>query len=483
MEFIPQPGRQEQFLSSPADIVIYGGAAGGGKTWGLLLEAMRYRDVPAFTCSIFRRSYPEITNLGGLWDESEKIYKLAGGQSTKGELLWTFRSGDGPPAQIEFNHLQNDDALSKYDGAQLALICFDQLEHFTEKMFWYLFIRNRSLCGVQPYIRATCNPDPDSFLVNGPSGWGSGLISWWIDEDGYANLDRAGVIRWFVRVNETLYWGASREELLERFPGKFPKSITFIPATVYDNAILLANNPEYLANLEALPLVERERFLGDKKRGGNWKIKAEAGKVFNREWFEIVPDAPGGGIEGDGWDIAATLKSLSNDDPDYTSRVRMRKVRGSYYVLGMFMERYAAGEIDNLMLTTSQQDRAQARAAGVTRFIVRWEIEPGSAGQRVNNSTIRLLAGFEAAGVPITGDKVTRAKPMAAQAVIGNIKLVAGPWNDAFLSIFHSFPDGKHDDPIDAASVIFNALAEMPETQVTNAGEQTRQAIREVFNS
>lgn len=476
--FEPQPGPQTAFLSSPADIVIYGGAAGGGKTWALLLEAMRYTDVAGFTATIFRRSYPEITNLGGLWDESEKVY-AGSGTPVKGELLWRWPSG----AQLEFNHMQNDAALVKYDGAQFAFMGFDQLEHFSARQFWYMFTRNRSMCGVVPYIRATCNPDPDSFLVSGESGWGSGLISWWIKEDGYPDPARAGVIRYFLRRGEVLHWGDTREELIERFPGSQPKSITFIPATVYDNKKLLEVNPEYLANLEALPLVERERFLG-----GNWKIKAAAGKVFNRDWFKIIePSAvPGGGVEGDGYDFAATVKKVESDDPDYSCRVKMRKVNGKFYVLDMQMERIAAGEIDQWVLQTTTRDRQIARSQGVTRFIVRWENEPGSAGLRVTNAMIRLLSGFEAAGVPITGDKLTRAKPLAAQVGAGNVYLVAGPWNDQFLALFHSFPEARHDDPIDAASVIFNVLADLPEDQQpANSAEAIakRQAARAVFQS
>ena len=65
----PQSGSQEMFLSSPADIVIYGGAAGGGKTYGLLLSALRYKNVPGFGCTIFRRNYNQIFSEGGLWDE------------------------------------------------------------------------------------------------------------------------------------------------------------------------------------------------------------------------------------------------------------------------------------------------------------------------------------------------------------------------------------------------------------------------------
>ncbi len=480
-EIRAQPGRQTQFLSSPADIVIYGGAAGGGKTYGLLLEGRRYSDVKGMTGTIFRRSYPEITNPGGLWPVSYEVYGT-GATPHEGELSWTWPSG----AVLEFNHMQNDKALLKYDGAQLGFIGFDQLEHFTARQFWYMFIRNRSTCGVVPYIRGTCNPDPDSFLVNGPSGWGSGLISWWIDDDGWADLDRAGVIRWFVRRNESLRWGDTKEELLKLYPGSRPKSITFIPATVYDNQVLLDTNPDYLGNLEALPYVDRLRFLGDREKGGNWKVRPEAGKVFNRAWFPIVqPDeVPAGGIEGDGFDFAATLKEQSGDDPDFTSRVRMKKVGGVYYVLDMWMERYSAGEIDSIVRSTVQQDAASAKATGSRRFIVRWEIEKGSAGLIFTAQMIRNLNGYEAAGAPITGDKLVRAKPMAAQAGVGNVKLVAGPWNSQFLAVYHAFPDVQHDDPIDAGSVIFNALAEMPEQQPRgNQASEQRQAVRAAFQS
>jgi predicted phage terminase large subunit-like protein len=210
--------------------------------------------------------------------------------------------------------------------------------------------------------------------------------------------------------------------------------------------------------------------------------------VFNRDWFKLVQpaDVPGGGVEGIGFDFAATVKQMAGDDPDYSARVKMRKVNGRFYVLDMEMDRIAAGEIDQWVLTTAQRDRTIARGQGVNRFVVRWENEPGSAGLRVTNTMVRLLAGFECAGMPITGDKLTRAKPFAAQVGAGNVYLVVGPWNDQFLALFHSFPEAKHDDPIDAGSVIFNVLADLPEDQAPKADEAARaerQAARSVFTS
>ena len=68
----PQKGPQEMFLATSADICIYGGAAGGGKTFGLLLEPLRYMNNPDYNATIFRRDYTQVTSPGGLWDSSRK---------------------------------------------------------------------------------------------------------------------------------------------------------------------------------------------------------------------------------------------------------------------------------------------------------------------------------------------------------------------------------------------------------------------------
>lgn len=455
VKIAPQPGRQEQFLSCSADIAVYGGSAGGGKTWSLLLDPLRYVGVPGFNAVILRRTFPEITRAGGMWDEASNLYPYAGGVPNRSNYSFHFPKD----SRIEFGHLQYDSDLSSYLGAQICMIGFDQLETFTEKQFWFMVSRNRSTCGVRPYIRATCNPDPDSFVYK--------LLSWWIAEDGYADLDRAGVIRWFIRVDDRIVWSESRDTLVELFGEYEPLSLTFIPATIYDNPALLKKDPGYLARLKAMSYIERERYLGDPRRGGNWKIKPEAGKVFNREWFEIVPEAPAAGIDARGWDFAASVVSLRNDDPDFTASVKIRKYNGFYYILDCTNDRVPAGEIDALVKAISMQDK-QVSIAANTRYLVRWEIEPGSAGLRESNRMARMLAGLDATGVPATGDKLSRWRPLAAQASNGFVKLVAGAWNDMFLSALHGQPDLPHDDIPDAAAVAFAAIAEIndePEQQ------------------
>jgi hypothetical protein len=88
----PQPGPQSLFLSTPADIAIYGGAAGGGKTFAELLEPLRHVSNKDFGAVIFRRTTPQITNEGALWDGSTKLYPLLGAKPNQGDLYWTFPS-------------------------------------------------------------------------------------------------------------------------------------------------------------------------------------------------------------------------------------------------------------------------------------------------------------------------------------------------------------------------------------------------------
>lgn len=278
VELRPQAGPQERFAACNADIALYGGAAGGGKSFALLFEPLYHVGNRDFGAVIFRRTCPEITNEGGLWDESFKIYPHVGAEPRNGDLSWRFPSG----ASVSFGHIQREADVLKWHSSQIALIEFDELTTFTEHQFFYMLSRNRSTCGVRPYIRAGCNPDAAS--------WVARLVEWYIDPTtGQAIPERAGVIRWFVRDGETLRWADTREQLLKDYPDLLPKSFTFIPAKLEDNKKLLATDPAYRANLMALPRVERERLLR-----GNWLVSAAVGRwpaeYFGRHlWFNDWP--------------------------------------------------------------------------------------------------------------------------------------------------------------------------------------------------
>lgn len=117
----PQAGPQEAFLASPADITIYGGAAGGGKTYALLLETLRHVDNPGFGAVIFRRQSTQIMAEGGLFDTAVEIYSQLGADiKLTPSPSATFPSG----AKISFRHLGNDKEVSAWQGSQICLICY-----------------------------------------------------------------------------------------------------------------------------------------------------------------------------------------------------------------------------------------------------------------------------------------------------------------------------------------------------------------------
>src|SRR4051812_8321463 len=110
----PQPGPQTLYLSTSADIAIMGGAAGGGKSFGILMEPLRHVANKEFGGVIFRRLTPQITNEGALWDESNKLYPLVGAEPKLGDLSWRFPSS----AAISFSHLEHDKTVLAWQGAQ-----------------------------------------------------------------------------------------------------------------------------------------------------------------------------------------------------------------------------------------------------------------------------------------------------------------------------------------------------------------------------
>lgn len=438
------------FLSSSADIVIYGGAAGGGKTYALLLEVLRHIDNPKFGAVIFRRNSTQVMSEGGLWDTSKEIYPLLGATSKEfPRPVWRFPSG----AKISFAHLQREDDKLGWQGSQIPLICFDELTHFTQSQFFYILSRNRTTCGVKPYIRATTNPDASS--------WVADFISWWIDQDtGYPIPERSGVIRYMTRLNNRIHWFDSIEDF-EKERETNPdlaeiddvKSVTFISSKLSDNKILMEKDPSYKAALLAQGVVDRERLLN-----GNWKIMPSAGLYFPRANASIIPVLPTGIVQVvRAWDFAATKEkeeARSQGVSAKTAGVLLAKTStGRYIVLDVINRAMSAEEVRNTVLMTARMDRAK-----YSSMVTRISQDPGQAGKDQAEQYIKLLAGFNVVAVRESGDKETRATPLSAQWQAGNVDLLEGPWNEEFIEQLDQFPDSKFKDMVDAVS---NAFAEI----------------------
>jgi len=190
-------------------------------------------------------------------------------------------------ASIKFAHLEHEKNVHDWQGSQIAYIGFDELQQFSERMFFYMFSRNRSSTGIRPCIRATCNPDPDSWLAK--------FISWWIDQEtGFPIPERDGVIRYFVRDNSVTVWGDTMQEVIQKCPHIFNsegfrnvdpsdliKSCTFIKGDIYGNKKLLEKDPGYLGNLNSLDPDERKKLLE-----GNWKISLDDKSIFSYHCIE-----------------------------------------------------------------------------------------------------------------------------------------------------------------------------------------------------
>jgi predicted phage terminase large subunit-like protein len=410
--------------------------AGGGKSYALLLDPLRYITNENFRANIFRRTTKQITVNGGLWDESKKVYYYLKAIPKISRLEWIFKSN----CKIQFSHLEHEKNVYDYQGAQIAYMGFDELTHFTEFQFFYMLSRNRSTCGIRPCVRATTNPDKKS--------WVRKLIEWWIDEkSGYPIKERSGKIRWFIRIDEKLVFTDSKEELIKKYgTNKNPKSLTFIPAKLEDNKILIKEDPSYVANLDALSLLERSQL-----KDGNWNTEATAGMIFKKHWFEIVDRLPPIKRKLRAWDRAATEVSEKNKDPDFTATVKIEEDNnGIFYITDANQERLSPFKVEEMTLNTAKQD-------GIQTTIKLFQ-DPGSAGVYEIESYKKLLIGYDVKIEKITKDKLTAALPVSAASERGKIKILRAKWNDLLLDQLNNFPDGLHDDLVDCLSSAYNCL-------------------------
>lgn len=196
----------------------------------------------------------------------------------------------------------------------------------------------------------------------------------------------------------------------------------------------------------------------DKKVMGSFAVAGQfqqrptqrEGGLFKRRWFEIIGAAPAGTRWVRYWDLAATKQKLGNDPP-YTAGCKLGMTPDGLLIIGD-MERFRDDGVE-----VRKSVRYIAIDDGPS-CVIGLPQDPGQAGKVQAKDYVRMLMGFVVKVLIESGDKVTRAEPIAAQAEAGNVKLVRGAWNEAFLSEANDFPGGKHKDQVDALSGAFTTL-------------------------
>lgn len=375
---------------------------------------------------ISRRTTTMLKSSGGILDKCLQLFpKIDPKVRWKSQdNKFVFSSG----AEIYLRHFEYFKDHVNWQGTEYTEILCDEGTQFEEEMVLYCMSRLRNPnCPVKPRLRITCNPDKNSYLRK----W----VDWYIDEEGYPIEERCGVKRYFIRRDNTFIWGDTREEIIDKYKvdPKIVLSFTFINATVKDNPVVLENNPEYVGWLESLGRVEKARLLF-----GNWNVSSEATGYWKKEWCEVVDKPPLDAIKvARAWDISGSLPSELMPNPDWTAGVRISKDRyGTYYIEDVVRFRARHGEVFERMVEAAKQDGED------TLIVV--PADPGASGKQYASTLIRDLAerGFYAKSKPTSKSKVQRFAPFCAACESGNVKIVAGEWNDAFIDELEAF-DGS----------------------------------------
>jgi hypothetical protein len=213
------------FCSRPEFEVLYGGAAGGGKSDCLIAEATRYVNVPGYKAIIFRRTFPQLQEI---IDRCWNLYPKIGGVYKASEHRWYWDTG----AFVQLSHMQHETNKYDHQGKEYHSAFFDEATQFLESQYIYIHSRVRNPPpGVQLRIRSTTNPGGVSHVF---------------------------FKKRFIDIADPC------TPYIDPVTGQ---SRCFVPATVYDNPTIMESDPLYIRRLEALPEIERRRLLY-----GEWSI-------------------------------------------------------------------------------------------------------------------------------------------------------------------------------------------------------------------
>lgn len=391
--------RQAYFLSRMELEAFYGGAGGGGKSDALLMAALQFVQTPGYAALLLRKTFKDLQQPNALMPRS--VAWLAGTDATMhdGGKEWRFPSG----AVLKFGYLDSPLDKYQYQSAEFQFIGFDELTHFREDDYRYMFSRLRRLKGVNVPIRMRS--------ASNPGGVGH-------------------------------EWVKRRMITEEKTAGR-----VFVRARIPDNPHLDA--AAYHETLSHLDPVTRKQI-----EEGDWSVRRD-GAMFRREWFgdpqEHVP-MPFLKDLTRYWDLAATSEDEA-DDPDWTAGALLGRHDGKWWIVDVRRFRETPATTEHIIKQTAKIDGVGVR--------IRMEQEGGASGKSLISHYARnVLVGYDFKGFPALKDKVTRAGPLSAATQNRLVMLARGVWNTHFLDELEAFPsDGVHDDQVDACTGAMAVIA------------------------
>lgn len=420
----PNAGPQSAYLLDFGRESLYGGAAGGGKSIALMMAASQFLHVPGYSALLLRKTYADLERPGALMDIADQWWKgRPGVWFDRNNHRYTFATPDGGRSQIMFGGLDNETDRFKYQGGAFHFVGYDELTQFKERDYRYLFSRMRrvregALSRIPIRMRCTTNP--------------GGVGHEWV----YKRF----IAKW--------------EAWKKGNAGRPPRN--FWPALLADNPKL--DQEDYIRSMDELDPVTRAQLLR-----GDWNIRPD-GRMFKRRWFKLITrdQLPRNCTWVRYWDMATTEEMKASGelpDPDFTAGALVgRSPDGRYFIVDMKHWRYEPADNDLLVGATAILD---------TPRVHHWmEQEPAGAGKTAIHHFRTQV--FDGTGVTFhpdkaTGSKIVRAGPVASHADAGNVYIVVdGSWDhEDFLDEIEIFPDGNHDDMVDAISGAFSVLGKM----------------------
>jgi predicted phage terminase large subunit-like protein len=415
---------------------MFGGGGGGGKSSGALMRLLKYADVPGYAGWGLRINFAQMMKSDAILARAIEWWRGKPGVRWDPQThTFAFQCPGGGTSTISFGHMDSGLSFYDYQGAAGHCIIFDELTHFEERAYKYLFSRQR---------RPTEGPLKDVPLFTGSTANPGGTGHAWVKAR-------------FVDP-ET----------------RNPRAV-YIHSTMVDNPSI--DKDSYLESLAEMDPVTRAQL-----EQGSWD-ELEPGDFFDQSNFVLIQEAPanlGFMRKVRYWDFAGTEKTKKNKDPDFTASCKMAVLHGhtpgdiTYYILDITEDRWDAGVLPDMVRLQAVED---------TRSVaVRWEMEGGSSGIIASERAIKPeLSGYDADGIRSTGSKVQRARPLAAKVNKRRVYVLEGDKTKRFLDQCHRFPAVEHDDMVDAASGAFNWLLEHARGEVR--GEAVRSTMARALDA